>query len=182
MSDIIEWCAQVETRHIKDVDSMIDHYGIGQAIQHGMIKIPCNVFRILDVYDENENQLFYGNNGAYLHDITDLSGNPLSEGDIVYMNYAGLPVDTEGIPMVAAGHEIACETFIKLNMFEEDALFQRVNQNLYFAWKNEFPLQCMAARNTFQKLSRNDIEYQSMPMQNMIQKIGDLPIIQKMRT
>jgi hypothetical protein len=181
MSDVIEWCAQVETRHIKDIESMIDYYGIGQVIEHGMIKIPCNVFRILDIYDESDNQLFVSNNGHYLHDIMDLNGNALSDGDTVYINYVGIPVDEKGIPLIAAGHEIACETFCKLSMFEEDALFQRVNQNMYFSWKNEFPLQCKAARNTFQKQTRNDIEYASMPMQNMIQKIGDLPIIQKMR-
>lgn len=182
MADIIEWCAEVETRHIKDIESMIDFRGIGQEIDHGLIKIPCNVFRIIDIYDEGENQLFANNNGSYLHDIRDMNGNLLKDGDTVYLNYSGIPVDQDGIPLIAAGHEIACETYCKISMFEEDALFAKVNANVFFEWKQTFPLQCKAARNVFQKQTRNDIEYVSMVMQNMIQKIGDLPIKQNMKS
>lgn len=180
MGDIIEWCAFAETNHIKDIGSMISFQGIGIEISGGVAKLPCNIFRIEDIYDEDERHLYVSNNGEYLSNIKDEHGTSLDDGDYVYLNYAGIPVDDEGVPLVTAGHEIACETFCKINLFEEDALFGKIDRNIFIQWKAEFSGQVLAARNSFRFQTRKDVEYMALPLLNMIPKIADLPIKQKM--
>ena len=179
---VSELCADCMINHIKDINVMIDFKGIGVDMSRQMVKIPCNVFRILDAYDEDDNPLNVYNNGAYLYNITDKYGEALDDGDTVYLNYKGIPVDEDGIVMIPEWQKAACETYCKIKLTEEMVGMGKFDKQLWMLWNQQLPGQCVAARSQFRMRTRKDLDDFNIVRYNMVHsgKIGDLPIKQKM--
>jgi hypothetical protein len=175
IGDVRTWCAIVETHYIKDVETMADFEEIDLTIDNNMVIIPCNIFSILDVYISSNEILEYKSNGSYLYDLK-LNGvkQTYSDGTKVYMNYKGVNIDENGEILIVKGHEEACKTFCKYQMFEEDAAFGKFNMNMWLGWKTEFSGQYQAAKYNYQHKSRARINNLNIIRGNLIPRIGSL--------
>jgi hypothetical protein len=173
------WCMNVETRFIKDIETMIKYEEIDLTVNNNMVLLPCNIFRILDVYlGDNQIGLDYKNNGSYLYDLKQ-NGNILNlpDNSIIYINYRGINIDTNtGEFLIVKGHEEACKTYCKIQMFEEDVALGKFNASLWAGWQQQFSGQFLGARNNYQHKSRKQIDDLNIIRGNMIQKIGDLSL------
>jgi len=173
------WCMNVETRFIKDIETMIKYEEIDLTVNNNMVLLPCNIFRILDVYlSDNQNGLDYKNNGSYLYDLKQ-NGNTINlpDNSIVYINYSGVNIDINtGEFLIVKGHEEACKTYCKIQMFEEDVAFGKFNYSLWAGWQQQFSGQFLGAKNNYQHKSRKQIDDINIIRGNMVQRIGDLPL------
>lgn len=113
--DVIEWCMQVETDHICDVDIMI-RYEATMRVSKGRIDLPNNIYRILLIEDE------YGKlierkaiTGSYIH------GLGKYEGQRIRIEFLGVPLDYDCMPLVAASHRDACRRYVIIQLFEDEA-------------------------------------------------------------
>jgi hypothetical protein len=175
INDIMEWCAQVDTRYITDVDKMVLYLQVPLTVDtdNHQALLPCNVFRILDVYDDDDEIVSFYNNGTYIilpEDYVDES---------VYINYVGTAIADNGEPLIIKGHENACETFCKLRLFEEDMTLGRFPAQIWIMWDNQFSGQCSASMNDFRHFSREYFNKLNVIQGNMIPKIGQLPLYHK---
>ena len=177
LNDILEWCSQVETRYNIDVDKMVLYIKVGlnvdQETSPPQALMPCNVFRLLDVYSAAEEYINYYNNGAYLILPADY------KSDHVYINFVGTALSDEGEPLIIKGHENACETFCKIRLFEEDVAYGRFNMQLWAMWKEEFSGQVAASKSDMRHFDRQHFNKLNIIRGNMIPKIGGLVLFHK---
>lgn len=183
--DIVEWCAHVETRTIGDVATMAFLEKVPLTVSNKMTLIPCNVARLLDVYDENDEFLTHNHSetGAFLTSIKYRNGNEFTD-DTLYINYVGTPVDTEtGYPLIAKGHEQACGYYCRLRLFEEDALNGIISPQMYGLWERKLAgLITNARQNTYRFRTRNDVRNMEVIRGNALPRIGSLVLTQDLYT
>jgi hypothetical protein len=180
--NFLTWCARVETEVIPDVDLMTPFEDIPIEVTNNMLQLPCNLFKLEDVYDDNEEMLsYYNNNGFYLYNMKDKSGNPIAEGSTIHLNYEGTNIDLKtGTPLCAKGHEFICETFCKLQAFEEDVSLKNFSSELYGLWLNSLSgLVAAAKQDIYQHKTRQDNDRITVIKGNMIPMIGNLPLKHK---
>lgn len=149
LDDIIELCGECETSYIKDMEAMITINSVPLTVTNGNVLLPCNVFTILDVYDESKKPITYTplTTGAYISNLKYYRTETEVTDETVYINYIGSPIDEAGNPLIIKGHENACETFCKIRLFEEDAIFGKINANLWGRWNMQFSGQLANARS-----------------------------------
>lgn len=180
--DFLSWCAQVETQVIPDIDLMTKFENIGIEVVNNILALPCNVFRLEDIFDSGEDYLRkYDNNGNYLYNMIDSNGNAIVNGDTIYLNYTGTNVDLEtGIPLCVQGHQFVCETYCKIQAFEEDVSLNNFSANLYAAWMQSLGgLIAAAKQDIYQHKERNEINKITIIKGNMLPRIGNLPLKHK---
>lgn len=181
IGDVRTWCADVETNHIRDVETMTFFEGVDLTVTNGIVLLPCNVYRIYDVYDASNNQLMYNTNGAYLYDFK-INGTSVTfnDNDVLYINYVGINVDDNGEILIVKGHETACKTWCKINAFEEDAAYGKFDKSMWSLWREEFSNQCLAARYNIRHKDRLNIDNINKIRGNMLPKIGSLILYHEM--
>jgi len=181
--NVIEWCAQVETRYIKDVDLMTDVMEIPLTVINSQALLPCNIFRIIDAYDGFESSIDYSlsSTGAYLTSLKYTNSGADYDEDTVYINYKGTPIDPDtGFPLIAKGHENACEVFCKMRLFEEDALYGKINYNMYVRWDQQFSgMITNALADPYRHKVANYLKQLDTIRGNMLPQIGRLELSHK---
>ena len=131
--DVLEWCMQVETEFCVNVDNMYIYTHVPLTVINNTAKVPCNVFRIADVYTSHSNH----GRGSRVP-FTDLGSmivfDPHNKVTNPYMDYWGTPIDLKtGEPLIQRGHENACEEFCVYNLFFADAANNKITQDF---WRN----------------------------------------------
>lgn len=165
-----------ETRFIKDVDTMIEFESIPLVVEHGQALLPCNVWRILDVYKNHLEILDYKSNGAYLYDFK-WKGRPrhYREGEVIFINYRGINIDPDtGECLIVKGHEESCKLYCKLQMYEDDRNMGRFPKDVYAQWEELFSGMFVAARSNYQHKDRKKIDNLTIIRGNMVPKIGSM--------
>lgn len=113
--DVVEWCMQVETDYICDVDIMLRYVYVTKVID-GRITLPKNIYRILLIEDEDgrliENKAV---SGSYIH------GLKAYENRHVKIEFLGVAMDYDCMPLVAASHRDACRRYVIIQLFEDEA-------------------------------------------------------------
>jgi len=99
--------------------------------------------------------------------------------DIVYINYIGTPLDGDCIPMIDRNHQAACETYCRIQAFEEDLLLGKIHQSLYFDWKQRFDGMIQGAKGGFDSWDRDDWAHMLIIMGDKIPKIGHMKLAHK---
>ena len=116
LSDVIEWCMQVETDHICDVDVM-NKYVVDLRVHKGRVTLPINIYRILVITDQSGNVIKHKTiGGLYIH------GLDKYEGEYIRIEFLGVVMDYDCIPLIAASHKDACKRYIIIQLFEDEAL------------------------------------------------------------
>jgi len=177
---VAEYCAQAEIEYIADVNIMNIFKSVPLTVGfQKMVLLPCNVFRILEVYNDSDPRLSYNKTATHLTHIIDLtSGEEVEEDDTIYITYIGVPVDPKtGEILIPSGHEPALETYCKMKFFEEDALLGKIDKNMWVLWSNQFSGQVSHVKSSFRHIDRLKINNLNVIQGNMLPQIGRLPLI-----
>lgn len=177
-NEIMEWCQECLNNVIVDVETMTKYVEIGLEVpttgtQKNMVYLPCNIFRLLDVYDGSDNRIDYSYNGSY---IILPSDNTLTA---IYINYIGTPIDENGIPLIPKTQQIACETYCKVKGFEEDVAYGNFNAQLWMMWKNELTPMISAGKNDYRFRDRHAIDKLNIIHGNLTPVIANIKLVHK---
>ena len=168
-ADIMEWCQQAEVEFIKDMTSFWKYLNVKLQVKNNTAQLPCNVFRILDVFsspDNNQSRISYGGNRGFIF-------LPDYNNDYIYINFIGTPINDDGMPMIAKGHEQACETYCLLRMFAEDSIYRKIDPNLYNLWEQKFQGQVTNIKQSVRRFDRNKMNVLNA-MKYSVMRIGNL--------
>ncbi len=172
--DVYRWCQQVETLYIADPDSMWKYLNINLPVTSGRILLPANLYKLIDVFDpETKLRVRYNRTGKVLKQLVDYTKDTIS------LNYVGTPIDDDCMPLIDEDHIIACETFCKINHFENDALYNSLNYNLYQDWKVRFDGMIQGAKGGFKNWGSQEYGDMMTIMGNEIPRIGFQPLVTK---
>lgn len=174
-----EYCAQVEVEHVKDIDIMWKFNKVPLTVGfEKMVLIPCNIYKIEELFNDSDERLNYNRTKNFLFDIINPADNEeVKENDVIYISYIGVPVSKDGDILIPSGHEPACETFCKTRFFEEDALLGKININMYFRWEVKFSGQVQAIRSSFRNIDRNHLNEMNIIRGNLLPKIGQMTLL-----
>lgn len=173
--DVINWCQEVETRDICDVDNMVRFVEVPLKVDnYNSIELPCNIYKIDDLFLSN---------GVRVPFTTSQNGSKLIVRDeltlvSVYINYIGTPVDEQGTPLIVRGHENACVYKCLTNGFMEEFAMGTVNQNAYMMWEQKATNYIRDARNGLRHKTRGDWNNLNIIQGNLVPKIGRLALYQ----
>jgi len=176
-SDVLEWCMECERNYIKDPEWMFYYTRIplevtGANTETVYATLPCNVIRLLDVYQSETatTPVRVNNTGVRIF----LPQNYPS--DAVYVNFTGGPVDLDtGMPLILIGHEEACKAYVVKQMYYEDFLNNAIDYNRWAYIVQDFQNKCTASRNSTWIMNRTRDQMEDLPRisMNMIRMIGD---------
>lgn len=151
--EIAQWCAECSVEVIGDIDRMERYVGIRLPVVDKKAMVPCNLYRILEVFDNNLRRIEYRHDGVYL----DFHGS--FTGTDIYITYMGVPVDTEtGYPLIKKGHEKACEAYCVYKMYYEDFLAGRLDATRWGFVVEDMNNQVSAAGSPVRHMDRKDFE------------------------
>jgi len=176
--DVEIWCDDVVRRYIKDVAKMAVYEAIECPVNQetGMVKLPCNIFRLLDVYD-NGGYLKYNRHGLEGHYLR-LEGTSFPE--VVCINYYGTPINKEGEYLIPKGYEVACETYSLKCMLEREMGTPQFQAQLWDTIDSKFSNLIREARaNIFDFRDRMDVQKTLTIKANMIPKLGYMKLFNK---
>lgn len=168
-ADIMEWCQQAEVEHIQDLSAMWKYLNVKLKVINGTAQVPCNIFRILDVFSQQDNpnsRVSYGGNRGFIF-------LPEYKGEYIYMNFIGTPINDDGMPMIARGHESACETYCLTRMFAEDYIYQKIHPNIYQGWMQQFTGQMVSIKQSMRRFDRDRMNTINC-MKYSVMRIGNL--------
>lgn len=168
--DVAEWCAECETDYIKHHPWFIKFARVPIAVTQGdgqmVAKLPCNVYRLMDVYS-GSGRVAYENDGSFLY-LGDFKGS------YVFLNYTGIPLGEDGVPLILRGHEQACTAFCVYQLAYPLAIAQKIPPQIFMMIKDDMEVQVQAARNGYRHIDRGQHSQLSVIYGNMIPKIGDM--------
>ncbi len=183
LHDIIEWCGIAETRYIKDIDLMVPVYEVPLTVVNSQALLPCNIYRILDVYDGNSTLIDFkfNSHGTYLVNLKYRDRDSAYTEDTIYINYMGTPIDEDtGYPLIIKGHENACEMFCKIRAFEEDAVLGKISYPMWDSWNMKFSgMISNAAQNPYRHKTKVYLKELEIIKGDMFPQIGKLVLSHK---
>lgn len=173
VTDFIEWCAECEANHIKEVHHKIKYEDVEIEVVDGKARIPCNNYRILRVkYDTGKGKLIDGisDNGAYIFIPDNASLYKKENKSYIYLDYEGLPVDgSNGMPLILKGHESACAAFCVKNLYYEDFLKGKLQQNAWGFIVNDFKEKLAGSSTGMRYVTENEKKKYFHTLANMVQ-------------
>jgi len=179
--DVLVWCQEVELEVLADVENMVTYDRVDIVLCNGILTLPCNVYRLLDVYDSSENRILYQSNGKNLYGLMDMNGNTITDDTTIYINYKGNAIDLEtGIPLCLRSHEFVCENYCKIKAFEEDILLQKISASMYQYWTTQLAGMITATKQNYMHKDRAQVNDIAIIHGNMISRIGHLPLAHTM--
>lgn len=167
--DIAEWCAECEIDYIKQIEYWVPFNRIPIQVIDGMAKLPCNVYRLRDVYYGGQ-RIAYHNDGSFLRFGEDFTAA------YVFLNYTGIPIGEDGIPLILKGHEQACEAFCLWKLVYPLYIAGKYDRYLYKDIEDRLDIQCIAAKNGYRHKDRAEVDKWTVVMGNLIPMIGSMQL------
>lgn len=141
------------------------------------VALPTNLYRLLAVYDDNDQHTRHNNNGAYLFDLVDYYGNAFDDDTEIYIDYVGLILDDQCRPMIHESHVAACETFCKLQAFEEEYAMGKFSPRMYEQWMQALPGQIQASRGSnYRQFTKEHLNHLNVIRGNMFPRLESTPL------
>ena len=169
--DILNWCQEVETIYIADPDSMAQYMEIPLEVTNGIVQLPSNIYKMLDVYNnprDNARLTFRKvNQRLTVSNYAD---------PVLYINYIGTPLNEDCIPLIHEDHQPACETYCKINAYAEEMLLGKINQNEYADWKIRFDGMIQSAKGSYRDYDNERLRKMDIILGSQIPKIGFMPL------
>ena len=173
-SQVLEWSAYAQINELgvahdffffKDIELTLED---DTNTNYKKAIMPCNVFRLLDVYDNNVSRVSYRSDGEYFY----FNDPP----DKVYIKYYGLPVTEEGRPLFIKGHEVALAYYCLYNHFEEPFILGEFDGQRFAYLEQRWFDEREKARSIFRRKTRGEIEEMLQIIANVVPKIGYVPV------
>lgn len=171
-ADIMEWCQQAENEYILDMTALWKYINVPLVVNNGIVLLPCNVQRIIDVFTSPNNsasRIEYANNRGYIFLGEDTSLTT------IYINYIGTPITEDGIPLIAKGHEAACELYCMTKIYFEDSLYGKINPQIYEQWSQRFNNSVIAIKQSAKRVDRAKLQTYDA-MKYSVMRIGRLQL------
>ena len=155
--DILNWCQEVEVLYVADPDAMVQYLQVPLTVgSNRRVQLPSNIYKLQAVYEfdekpENQNQRIHYRR---LPNTVVLNKDP--KNPVVLVNYIGTALDSDCLPQIDRNHQPACETWCKIQEFEEEALHGKIDRTLYFDWKQRFDGQIQAVKGGVDKWDDQD--------------------------
>ena len=191
-NDVLEWCMQLETEMVADVDSMVYFKDIPLIVKNHQSRLPCNVHRILhvrshpdnrheDYYDDEHSKhhgqdLSYNNNGAYItFDHYNKNHNEEFNHKVVFITYYGTKIDLEsGEPLILKTHIKACEAYCVQQVYYEKFLNNEINAQQWRVIDDRVTEGCnLAISQGIRFKDEKDLNYLDMIRGNMLPHLGE---------
>jgi len=167
--DIAEWCSECEIDYIAQEQWMVKYIRIPLRVINGYAKLPCNVYRILDVYN-GYSWINYETDGSFI------KLHPSYNHPYIFINFWGIPINEEGIPYILKGHEQACEAFCIWKLVYPFWIAGKMQAQIYKDIEDRLDIQVQAAKNGYRHKDRETVNHMMMIFGNMVPKIGSLTL------
>ncbi len=162
--DIVEWCMRVETEHIGDVDIMWK-FRFAVKVNQGRITLPNNVYRVLSVRTKKGTDIKYpAISSIYIHGLS------AYENEVMMVEFLGVPVDDDCMPLIAASHREACNHYCIMNIIRPEALNDFNKFRMLEAMEERFNGMVTSVRQGFREWTEGDIERLSLHSYNEVFK------------
>ena len=170
--DVMRWCQMVETIYVADPDAMWRFEDIQLKIVKGKFVLPVNCYKLIDVFDpETQQRVRFNRQNRVIKQLINY------KKDVIAINYIGTPIDKDCLPMIHEDHFPACETFCKINNFEELALYNEINQGIFNDWKVRFDGQIQGVKGGFRDWGSQEFGDMMVIHGNEIPRIGFMPLM-----
>ncbi len=177
--EIVQWCAECTIEVIGNPLSMHDYNRIKLRVEHGKALLPCNVYRLLDVYNSaNIRYTSYYNDGIHLV-FSNVQTFEIDENgkEVLYVNYLGIAVDPKtGYPLILRGHELACEAYCTKQLYRSDFYAGKIPHYVWREISDEASTQCAAANNGIRHETNDDMRQMMLQVHNMIPRMKEIPL------
>lgn len=170
-ADVAEWCGDIVSK-VCDIDSLVAYEEDEFVIENGMVMLPCFLSRLFDVYyDKNNSHTIMehlGNNGSYLYGFPE----NLKNGDTIYMDYAGLPITSDGELLIPKQYEMVCRKYCMIQFKEDDAMEGNFPIQQLQLMKQELSGLIIASKQSVTNMTTSDFNKLLRIRGNMITKLG----------
>lgn len=172
LRNFIEWCATVELEYMGSFEQFKNCNGYEIEVKNNRAKLPCNIYRLVDVMDGDERIYNYRNNGVYLF----FDNKNYGDGKKITINYSGIPIDEKTkMPLLLRGHEIACEYFCIHSMYEADYMEGKVADRFMERIAKRFDDAVDAARSSHRHVPADEAHKMIAAMANIIPNPNRIP-------
>lgn len=174
-NDVFEECIDVETNYIKDGD-LLAHCEAFPLVANkttGLANSPCNMIRVIEIYDENDNDIKYSITGSNKIKL-------VGDYQKAYINYLGTKVNDEGIPVIHQGHVNAMVTFCIMKRLEEQMLLGNVPMGLHDKYEKKFSNQITHIKQSAQYKDKQHYDNVNIIRFNMLKKVGQKRLTKNM--
>jgi len=173
--DIFEMCINAELLYINDGDLLAKYVDVPVEIDQTLFMgaLPCNVKRLLEVYDKDENNIEYQLTGSNHIKVKD-------KIDKVYVHYLGIKMDENGNPTIRTNHIPALVSFCVKSILEPKMLVGKASPQVFQMYDNKFSNQII---NIKQSATNKDIRhYRDIDIIrfDMIPNVGQIKLFKNM--
>jgi len=179
--EILEWCMEVETMHLVDVDTFAKFVEVCIPVQNKRFRKPCNLYRWLDIYSSaGDPQSKVNNDTRSLTAWVKLDDD--FTGDYVYVNYIGTKVDElTGQPLINRYHRLACMFYCAQQAFMEESMLGIFPAQAYQLLQDGYSAACYNAADleAYRNMQRQDFTNLSIIQGNALPRIGNLTLYQQ---
>lgn len=168
--DIAEWCAECHTDEIGMYEGFAKYRNVRIPVKHNKAFVPCNIYRVLSVHKGDCCISNYQWDGAYLRFNFDDPGTFGQEYDIS-LDYLGVMVDEEGLPMILEGTQEACYWYCMTKLYFEDYMNRLIDENRYTMLRDQLGHYVSRAKSSFRHVTRDDMNEIQRIMHNLIPKV-----------
>lgn len=168
--DIAEWCGECETDEIGMYEGFVKYRNVTVPVKHNKAYLPCNIYRVLSVYRNNCEIPKYQWDGAYLRFNMD-DPSTFSREYSIQIDYLGVAVDDEGLPMIMDGHQEACYWYCMTKLYFEDYMSKQIDEGRYMFLQDRLGLYVDKAKSSFRYVTRDDMNEIQRILHNMVPKI-----------
>ena len=175
LNDVMEWCQKMLHNSAKDVETMTTFLNVALEVpQSGALKnmvyVPCNVFRLLSVYNGSTPITDYLFDGSYIKLPLD------SAYSYIVIDYKGTPINEDGIPLIPKQYQEACETYCKVQAFEEDVTLGLISAQMWAMWDQKWPGQIGFGKQDWRFKDIQQIDMLNIIHGNLLPTIAGAPI------
>jgi hypothetical protein len=168
--DIAEWCGECETDEIGMYEGFVKYRNVRVLVKQNKAYLPCNIYRILSVHRNKCNVPKYQWDGAYLRFNFDDPGT-FNDEFYIEVDYLGVAVDNQGLPMILDGNQEACFWYIMTKLYFEDYMNKLVDENRYMFLQDRLGHYVTKSKGSFRHTTRDDMNEIQMILHNLVPKV-----------
>jgi len=168
--DIAEWAGECEVEEIGQYEGFAKYRNVEITVKNNKAYLPCNIYRILSVYRNRCSVSTYDWDGVYLRFNFD-DPRTFHREYKIQLDYLGVMVDDEGLPMILDGHQEACYWYIMTKLYFEDFMNGLIDQNRYIFLQDRLGHYVAKAKSSMRHYSRDDMNDVQAILHNMVPKV-----------
>jgi len=168
--DVAEWAGECEVDEIGQYEGFAKYRNVKITVKHNKAYLPCNIYRVLNVYRDRCSIPSYDWDGAYLRFNFD-DPSSFNNEYTIELDYLGIMVDDQGLPMILKGHEEACYWYIMTKIYLEDWMNNILASDRYQFFQDRLGHYVAKSQSSMRHYSRDDMNEVQAIMHNIVPKV-----------